>query len=169
MRYHQLYLAIPTLFFLLCDFAITLAGQPSEYWAGDYSHTNEGAPFWRMMLEGGPFMFCVAGIFWMILILTVCLLTPRLLTIWVTSCLTFGHYLGLSSWLLFKFKVYYQALMLLPLLAGTLVLIAWALFYRSIKHGAVEEWKFPATIRWSIAGTAVAIGLVITYMPGASA
>jgi hypothetical protein len=87
---------------LLCllDTALTLAGQPAAYWAGDHPAACEANPVaaWLLRAHPGAFLSGVAGL----LVLYVVLierLPPSLARVAV-FVIVFLHALGASSWLL---------------------------------------------------------------------
>lgn len=70
-----LWLCVAPLLLCAFDLTITLAGQPAEYWQGDYAVGLEGNPVARPLLLTGPgtfiigiagyaLVFCLVLVFW---------------------------------------------------------------------------------------------------------
>jgi len=58
------------------DCTVTLFGQSSQYWAGNYGHVNEGSPTFCQLLQVHPAAFIAGGAAWiMVFVSTNC--TPK--------------------------------------------------------------------------------------------
>jgi hypothetical protein len=91
-------LGLPCLLAFVFDVGMTLRGQPAEYWAGDYSRTTEGAPFFRKLFEFHPLAAVAGDCLWASIILIGILLLPELLAV-ILSIAVFGHAAGGYTWL----------------------------------------------------------------------
>jgi hypothetical protein len=92
--------AIAPVSLALVDMGLTLAGQPSDYWGGDYAAVLEANPLARLLLEIHPGLFAAASVAYLAAIaLAVFRLPPR-----GARCLalvfTLTHAFGGSTWLL---------------------------------------------------------------------
>jgi hypothetical protein len=100
MDFHQrLWLAMPPVLLCVADAALTLWGQPREYWQGDFSRVLEFNPLGHVLLAYHPWAFAVgvAGYLAIFLILTQ-LLTRRWMIL-LTFALSIGHVIGGAGWL----------------------------------------------------------------------
>jgi hypothetical protein len=100
-------LCVPFLLVMAVDGCVTLAGQPAEYWAGDYGRVNEGSVTFRDLLLAHPAAF-VAGLAANGAIVSLLiLLLPRLLALMTALTATIGHTWGATTWLAFRFQFSY--------------------------------------------------------------
>ena len=62
--YRLLGLCVPPLLLLILDVSLTLLGQSSAYWAGDYSAVREGSPTFHHLLAIHPAAFAAGLLTW---------------------------------------------------------------------------------------------------------
>jgi hypothetical protein len=98
---------LPAVLVALCDFAITLAGQPQVYWQ-DHSKFGEANPVFAYLLSIHPAWFLAGAGAWLIGIVLLALLLPRLLSLVWSSSFLLAHSFGVLTWLLYKHYVTFQ-------------------------------------------------------------
>jgi hypothetical protein len=109
---------------LLCllDQGLTLWGQPTAYWAGDYTKADEGNPIARWCLEQHPLAFAAETILWVALFCSLVVVLPWQLAKTVSLGVALGHIVGSAMWIWWRFQQYW----LFPvLLLGSAALIVW--------------------------------------------
>src|SRR6266852_3031289 len=87
-------LGLPCMLAFLFDTGLTLHGQPAEYWAGDYSSSTEGAPFFRKLFEMHPAAAVAGEGLWAVIILVLILLLPEVPAVILTITIVLGHMAG---------------------------------------------------------------------------
>ncbi len=92
-------LGLPCLLAFLLDLSFTLHGQPAEYWAGHYTQTTEGAPFYRMLYQWHPVGAIFGHLVWAGLIGGLLILLPEVLAIVLSIAVVFGHTAGAYTWI----------------------------------------------------------------------
>jgi hypothetical protein len=80
------------------DFALTLTGQPPDYWQQVAAH-DEGNPFFEWFLVRGPVFFTLTSLGYMALVGAVVTWLPRRAGMVAALAFTFGHFFGASTWL----------------------------------------------------------------------
>jgi hypothetical protein len=95
----RLWLLAPAAVTFVADVTLTLSGQPSSYWAGDYATAVEANPFAYPLLAFSPWLFATLAVFWMALLSGVILFWPHPASGWLAVVLTVLHAAGGSSWL----------------------------------------------------------------------
>jgi hypothetical protein len=167
-------LGLPCLLAWALDIGLTLNGQPLEYWAGGYSATTEGAPFWRMLYAWHPAAAIVGHVLWACLLAGLLILLPEVLAVILTIAVVFGHTAGAYTWIEgMLYRSYgqagtgwYQAANALFLAAAIVagVGVRWtvrsAALHATSESGRVARW-------WRLGGAAVlfAIGAAIVFVP----
>ncbi len=91
---------LPPLTMFALDVALTLRGQPAEYWAGDYSRAVEANPLAWLILAVHPYLFLGLAIGWAVAFVALVTLWEHRLAKVVAFVLTVGHAVGAASWLL---------------------------------------------------------------------
>lgn len=81
------------------DVGLTLAGQPAEYWAGDYATAVEVNPVAYALLAVGPGVFVAFAVCWLAVLAAVVLRWPHPLGGWLAVGVAIVHAIGGSSWL----------------------------------------------------------------------
>lgn len=143
------WLLVPPTAVCLLDYSLTLAGQSSSYWGGDYTSVNEGSPSFAYYLTVHPLVAVAAGFLWIAIFSTIILLLPETIALIVAIAVLFGHTIGALTWLMFRFHSY-QACNLLFLVSSTLVVFAFK--KGQSKDGrSVIQWErtgLPEWCRW---------------------
>jgi len=91
-------LGLPCLLPWVLDVALTLHGQPPEYWAGDYSRTTEGAAFYRRLYALHPVAGVGGHLLFLGLIGGLLVLLPERPAVVLALAAAFGSTWGASSW-----------------------------------------------------------------------
>ncbi|QEL20337.1 hypothetical protein [Limnoglobus roseus] len=82
------------------DIALTFAGQPPAYWAGDYVGVDEVNPLAHALLAVSPWLFLALAFVWAAGFTTVLLTASDRWATVIAHLLAGGHTLGAASWLL---------------------------------------------------------------------
>jgi hypothetical protein len=87
---------------VLCafDVAVTLAGQESAYWLGNYDAAHEANPLARSLLVLHPGLFLGAALAWLFAFVGLLLALHRRLVVLTSFLLTLGHATGAATWLI---------------------------------------------------------------------
>ncbi len=115
------WLFIPPIILSSIDFGLTLYGQPSVYWAGNYSQANEISPSFATALRFHPIGFVALFAIWAAIFCILILLLPEILALFLTVAIVIGHMLGASTWLAYRFHSYQSAILLILATAGLIV------------------------------------------------
>ena len=102
------FLIIPALAPFAADVLITLAGQSSNYWAGDYSAAREGAPVGAMLLKAHPLAFLGAAVLYAVGVALLIRYLPAPLSLWGSLGMLIAHTSGFLSWI--RISEYYHIL-----------------------------------------------------------
>lgn len=161
-------LCLPTVPFCVLDASLTLAGQSSAYWGGDYAQVNEASPTFNHVLAVHPLAF-VAGIaVWLGVVIGFLLLVPDTLALIASIAVVFGHTIGAATWLLWRFQFSYQ-------LCNGLFLAAAVVLGLSIRYGwratPAEEYRLstlPALWRWLLAAALFGVAAYLFLWPRAA-
>jgi hypothetical protein len=97
----RLWLFTPLALAGLIDIVLTLVGQSPEYWAGDYSMTQEGNPFAEPLLAWNPWLFASAGILWLSALGTMVYLWKHRIAFIIAMIAFAGHTFGGAAWMLY--------------------------------------------------------------------
>jgi hypothetical protein len=89
------------------DNALTLWGQPPEYWAGDYTRCSEEYPVLRWCLEQHPAAALAEAVVWVALVGAAVVVLPWRAAKVVSLGVALGHVVGSSSWLEEGFGTYW--------------------------------------------------------------
>ncbi len=92
-------MGVPCLLAFALDATLTLWGQPEEYWAGNYSLTTEGSPFFRHFFALGPAAAIAGYAAWAGVLLGLILLLPEALAVCLSLAAVLGHTAGAAMWL----------------------------------------------------------------------
>ena len=135
---------------LLCvlDNTLTLVGQSSQYWAGNYGCVNEGSPTFCQLLQIHPAAFIAGGAIWIMVFVGGILLLPGTLALILSIAVTFGHTAGAASWLYFRFHYGYQICNGLFLLSAMLVGIGIRWGWRALPERDYRLRRLPSLARW---------------------
>jgi hypothetical protein len=83
----------------LADVALTLYGQPTTYWQGNYLDVIEGNPIPRFFLQFHPLAFGALVLAWIACFTLLILLVPRRWSVYACCFVAFSHAVGAASWL----------------------------------------------------------------------
>ena len=93
------WILMPAAIAYLIDNSLTLHGQSSEYWAGDYAAALEGNPLVRPILAWHPLAFVAAATLWFSLLSVVILCWRRVAAVWLAVAVAFGHAVCGATWI----------------------------------------------------------------------
>ncbi|MCH8969161.1 MAG: hypothetical protein IIA66_08595, partial [Planctomycetes bacterium] len=118
MRKKTVWLCVAPFALCMLDQGITLVGQSSAYWAGDYSVAIEGNPWFQWLLQQHPLAF-EAGIFaWVAVFCGLILVLPRRVAMTISVAIVLGHAWGASTWIFWKIPHGYWLVLALYLLSA---------------------------------------------------
>jgi hypothetical protein len=150
------------------DIGLTMHGQPAEYWAGDYSQTTEGAPFFRKLYKRHPLVAAAGDVLWAAIILTWILLLPEVLAVILTIAIVFGHTAGGYTWLGLGFECrWFQTLHGVLLISASVlgVGVHWSLRSARLDGPNPKQKRLHPAVRWSLLGVATAIACYMFLIP----
>ncbi|HEV7280115.1 MAG TPA: hypothetical protein VGN57_07885 [Pirellulaceae bacterium] len=98
----RVFLILPAVVPFALDIALTLWGQPAEYWAGSYSHAAEMAPVGRALLQYHPLAFVAAAIGYAGLFSLAIRFLPGWIALWLSLGYLLAHTSGANSWLIYQ-------------------------------------------------------------------
>jgi hypothetical protein len=90
---------LPMWLWLTGDVALTLAGQPNAYWAGDYGEAIEVNPLMYPIVASGPWVFAGYAAAWAILLGVLVICWPHRLVKVVAIAAAVLNAMGGCSWL----------------------------------------------------------------------
>jgi len=96
----RIWLIVPFWLWFIADIALTLTGQPHEYWAGDYALAIEFNPLAFLILAHGPRFFAGMAAGWAILLGLLTLCCKHWLVNWLVVAAAVVHAIGGCSWLI---------------------------------------------------------------------
>ena len=99
MKTRRLWLCVPPILFALCDYAVTMWGQPKEYWAGDYESAIEANPLVLWCMNVHPALFHGLTFVWIASFCTLILKTPRVLARVTSLTISYTHASCAGTWL----------------------------------------------------------------------
>jgi hypothetical protein len=165
LRLRLVGLCLPPMLFSILDAFLTLMGQSANYWGGDYAQVNEVSPTFNHLLAIHPLAFIAGSAVWLGVVVGFLLLVPDTLALIVSIAVVFGHTVGASSWLLWRFQYGYQ-------FCNGLFLLAAVILGLSIRYGwraaPVVEYRIsmlPAHWRWVIAAALFGVGVYLFLWP----
>jgi hypothetical protein len=162
-------LCLPPLLLCLLDNTLTLVGQSAQYWAGNYLRANEGSPTFHQLLQTHPAAFIAGSAIWAMVFVGGILLLPDTLALIASIAITFGHTIGVATWLLYRFHCGYQLCNSLVLLSATLVGVGIRWGWRARPEPEYRLWKLPSLVRGGLAGLLLGVGMYVYLWPRNSA
>jgi len=93
------WLVAPVGVLFAADVALTLCGQPAEYWAGDTSAAVEANPLAHPLLARSPWLFAGLATAWIVIVMAAILKWKHPASAWLAAGVALSHALGGSSWL----------------------------------------------------------------------
>ena len=163
--YRLLGLCVPPLLLLILDVSLTLLGQSSAYWAGDYSAVREGSPTFHHLLAIHPAAFAAGLLTWAAVFVALILLLPDTLALILGIAVTFGHTVGAATWLLYRFAYGYQACSGLSLVAAALLGLGIRWGWRACPAQACPLNGWPAGLRWVLVACLVGVAVYLFLWP----
>jgi hypothetical protein len=171
LRHRLIGMGLPCLLALALDATLTMCGQPEEYWAGDYSQTNEGAPFHRKLFTLHPAAAVAGYAAWGGILIGLILLLPEALAVVLAVAVVFGHTVGaytwVEAWLGAGITVgwFQTARGMFP--ASAVVLGAglyWSLrLYPQGREGAKRPWN--PSVRWGLIAVLFGTACYMVFFP----
>ena len=158
-------IGIPCLLAFLLDSGLTLHGQPAEYWAGDYSNTNEGGPLFRRLFMYHPLAVVAGYAVWAGILAGLIVLLPEVLAVIFSIAVVFGHVGGAYSWLTVMINVgWYQTANGL-FLAAAIILGVGLHWYLRGPVPKRSESRMPIWLRWGLILLLVAMAGSMIFVP----
>jgi len=160
-------MGIPCLVAFLLDSGLTLHGQPSEYWAGDYSHTTEGGPFWRRLYTIHPWAAVGGYALWVGLGAGLLVLLPEVLAVILSIAIVFGHFAGAYTWLVRITSVgWYQTANGMFLVAAVVLGVGLHWSLRTCEPAtATAAHQLPGGLRWGLIALLFGAGFAMIFAP----
>lgn len=148
------------------DYGMTLAGQPNEYWAGDYSQARELDPILHTLLVCHPLAFIAVNVALTLVLIGLILLTPRIMAVILSIMTSLIHWAGASTW--FFSLGYPNGLEMcwgvaLLMIIGLAVGVGWG--WRARSHaGPLDATGLSFWIRWVTIAMLFGIWLTVTFL-----
>jgi len=161
-------LGLPCLLAFAFDIGMTMYGQPAQYWAGDYSRTTEGAPFFRKLYEIHPLAAIAGNGLWAAIIVTWILLMPEVVAVILAIAIVFGHTAGGYTWLHLGLQCrWFQTLHGVLFISASVlgVGVHWSLRLARREYDEPEKWRLHPVVRWSLIGVASAFACYMFLIP----
>ncbi|QDU18328.1 hypothetical protein [Urbifossiella limnaea] len=95
----RLWLLAPAAALYAGDVALTLAGQPAQYWGGEYGSALEANPVAYPLLARGPWLFVASAVGWFAVLSAVVVTWRRPFAGWVAVVVAAAHAVGGACWL----------------------------------------------------------------------
>jgi len=165
VRHRLLGLCFPPLLFCASDCTATLLGQSAAYWAGNYVRVNETSPTFNHLLQIHPAAFAIGMLMWMAVFVGMILLLPDTLALILSIAVTFGHTVGLATWLLWRFHYGYQAVNGLFLTSAVLLGLGIRWGWRAAPSCQYRLSGWPWVLRWALIVGLFAIGAYLFLWP----
>jgi hypothetical protein len=161
-------LGIPCLLAFSFDVGMTFSGQPAEYWAGDYSQTNEASPVIRKLFQMHPAAAAAGEAVWAAIILIWVILLPETLATIAAIAIVFGHTAGGFTWLhILPDRRWFQPLNGLLVVAAAVVGsgLHWSLKNARLNNGSGHQTHFHPVLRWTVIAAACALACYLYLIP----
>jgi hypothetical protein len=164
MDARHLYLLMAPAFACLLDAAVTLNGQPPEYWAGNYDAVHELSPDVRTILTVGPTVFYSFVAIWLLAMAASIVLLPKTTALALASAITIGHCAGATTWILWRRPYGYQIGIACCVIAG--ILLAFSV-RRAFPYLATQDAKqrLNPWLRWSLVAIIIALPAYMFLYP----
>ena len=100
-----MWLVLPPMAASVVDVTMTLVGQGSRYWSGDFGTVDEFNPLARLLLAWHPGAFvAAAGAWWVALLVALFRLNPRL-SLAIAFIVTFLHGIAAAGWMVRLYEI----------------------------------------------------------------
>ena len=93
---------------MLLDLSVTLIGQPGSYWHHPGT-VREGNPLWHWFMVRGWLDFVVADLAYCLSGFLLVSLLPRFYALLVLFTVILGHFIGVSNWLFYEWRLGMEA------------------------------------------------------------
>jgi hypothetical protein len=124
MRGGRLWLCVAPAVLATLDKAMTLWGQPAEYWAGDYTGYNELNPVSAWSLGWHPLALVVQNFLWISAFGLLIVVLPRRMAKILALAIAMGHAAGVGWWLLIILQ-WFPLVMIHFLASAALLVFTW--------------------------------------------
>lgn len=161
-------LGLPCLLAFSFDFVLTMYNQPAEYWAGDYSRTVEGNPFFRMLFEIHPLAATAGFALWATIILAWIVLMPEVLAVILAVAIVFGHTAGGYAGMGFGIEPrWFQTIHGVLFVSATVLGLGvhWLFRRASLELGKPEHQRLHPAARWGLLVAASALACYMFLIP----
>lgn len=122
---HKLWLCLPFIILFLIDAGITLAGQPSAYWAGNRQCVHEVFPLFAWGLSSGLWTFATLCLIWMAMFSLLIVFMPDTLSEIAALALVNGHTWGTMTWLVYHIRLDYNLCLLFFVFAASIFILSY--------------------------------------------
>ena len=157
-------LCVPPILFCLVDAALTLAGQPAQYWNGNRSFALEQCPAGYYLLTLHPAAFAIGTMLWVAAFVGVLLLLTDTLAVVTSIAVAFGHTACATSWLeqtSFSYQFSNGLILLCAVVVGLGIRWGW-------QAGPREPLKLgplPAAWRWALVAIFCGVAVYLFLWP----
>ncbi len=103
------------------DASLTYFGQPESYWT-DHSTNNELSWIFAPALNSSPLHFVLAVLAYMLVILSLVLLLPRLWSLAIAINFMLAHFAASTGWLIYQYEFGYNLNFWFPPLIGSMLI-----------------------------------------------
>jgi hypothetical protein len=159
-------LGVPCLLAFAFDVGMTMHGQPAEYWAGDYSLTNEASPVFRKLFQIHPAAAAAGEGVWLSIIFLGIVLLPESLATIMTIAIVFGHTAGGFTWLhIIPECRWFQPLNGLLAVSAAILGIGLHWSLRNARSDQANLIRLHPVARWGLIGIASAIASYMYLVP----
>ena len=165
VRHRLLGLCVPPLLLCAADNTVTLLGQSAAYWAGDYLQVSEMSPTFNHLLTIHPVAFIAGVLVWMAVLVGMILLLPDTLALILSIAATFGHTVGLATWLLWRFQYGYQAINGLFLAAAVILGVGMRWGWQAVSASQYRLSGWRSGLRWVLVAGLFAIATYLFLWP----
>jgi hypothetical protein len=132
------------------DDGLTLAGQPKEYWAGDYGQAHEMDPISHTLLVYHPLAFIAVNAALTLVLIGLILLTPRIVAAIFSIMTSLVHWAGATTWFFHQDYLNYREKSLgLALLMIICMAVGLGWGWRAKSHAAAGRHS---TVLWGSLG-----------------
>lgn len=125
LRDKKLWLCVAPFTSCWLDKFMTLLGQPTGYWAGDYAKYHEGNPITAYFLARHPAAYVGYSMVQLILYGLIIMRLPKRLAMITALAITIIHFTGAATWMWISWKYEQQIIPVLAFLIAGLVVWTW--------------------------------------------
>jgi hypothetical protein len=148
------------------DDGLTLAGQPKEYWAGDYGQAHEMDPISHTLLVYHPLAFIAVNAALTLVLIGLILLTPRIVAAIFSIMTSLVHWAGATTWFFHQDYLNYREKSLgLALLMIICMAVGLGWGWRAKSHAdPLDATRLCFGVRWVTIAVLFAIWLAVTFL-----